>query len=546
MPLGGTTLHAYLGCGLAQEPVEQLVERVMRSKATKRRLCETDVLVLEELGMVHADLFDKLGLVLQAVRKSPQPFGGVQLVLAGDFHQLPPVDRIRTRTHSSNVHGQVWCFQGKVWPLLRLTCLELKQVQRQRDIRFIELLRRAATGDLTVDDMALLHARVGVELDTSDGIGVTVLVSYKREADQANAEALERLSGETAHEYEAVVETVPLGNNAWYETPKLEQAATTVHETLRMDRVLRLKVGAQVMLRTNLDMREGLVNGLKGIVEEMHHEAVVVRFLNGVVVSVLPYSFEVDVLGAGHVCFTQLPLSLAWATTTHKSQGMTLQRVRTNLSRAAQFAPGMAFTRLSRVASLEGLQLDAVDASAFYMDAAVREWKGLPPAPMHDIVPVAPDPSPSPSLSANMPMNAEEQVMLMHMDEVESIPPPPPPSSSSAALPHHSDHIEAGKRLAVVVQRLLWVHVPVSLQTQLQADIDILLSQALELELDESDTRTSSTEEQYEAALRVAWTACRLQTHLDVCGLPPHVKDIILEDLVLWHPLLEHLHLHLS
>ncbi|KAJ8406372.1 hypothetical protein AAFF_G00306030 [Aldrovandia affinis] len=331
--IGGTTLHSFAGIGSGSAPLEQCLELAQRP-GVLQHWTSCRHLIIDEISMVEAQFFDKLETIARSVRRSTEPFGGIQLIVCGDFLQLPPVTKGKDRPN--------FCFQAKSWRKCIHMNLELMDVHRQTDQAFISLLQAVRVGRATEEVTAKLLKSAYHSIER-DGILATRLCTHKDDVELTNENKLELLPG-TARVFEAV-DSDP-------------QLVSTIDAQSPVGRVLQLKVGAQVMLTKNLNVEKGLVNGARGVVvafqpgnKGLPH----VRFLCGVTEVMKPERWMFKSGGGLYLSRLQLPLKLAWAISIHKSQGMTLDCVEISLARV--FESGQAYVALSRARSLEGLRV---------------------------------------------------------------------------------------------------------------------------------------------------------------------------------------------
>ena len=358
--VGGTTVHSFAGIGIGEGTIAQLTSLANR-KWNKQRWRAASTLIIDECSMLHAEFFDKLEAVACAVRDDDRPFGGLQLVLCGDFLQLPPV---------SKEGGKGFCFQAKSWSrcFARSDCVELTQTFRQTDSTFISLLnelRRGACSDATA---MRLRASKGATWP-NDGILPTRLHTHKHSLDRVNLEGLENLTGEAVC-FEAADNGSANGNHV-LET--LQRGCTARSK-------LMLKVGAQVILLKTINQRMGLVNGARGVVEAFEGNGggtVVprVRFANGAVQKIVRVDFQAR-SGPDFAVRKQIPLELGYALSIHRCQGMTLDRVEMDLR--SVFECGQAYVALSRCRSLEGVRVLGFEPSKVRVhEDALRFVDGL-------------------------------------------------------------------------------------------------------------------------------------------------------------------------
>ncbi|KAI5124476.1 hypothetical protein M0805_008358 [Coniferiporia weirii] len=415
--IGGTTLHSFAGIGLGKEPIKKLVGKIMGQKPPKlvwSRWRNTRTLVIDEISMIDGVLFDKLESIARQLRDNNLPFGGIQLVLSGDFCQLPPVPDL----HDGVQLPVTFAFDASSWDSCIGTPIVLNKVFRQRDRAFVRMLDEMRYGRLD-DGSAECFAALCRSVVYDDGIEPTELFPLRREVQAANASRLSSLS-EPSHTY--VSSDVPGIDIRGH--PITPQQAEKLLDRLVSVKSLTLKVGAQVMLIKNL-AQGSLVNGSIGRViafksaaeaqkdaneiakvdssqdsnsKLKSHSSIqnkrgigevgnremdkisggsrvwpLVRFTNGREVLCVPLEFSVEnVNGATEVRRDQVPLILAWALSVHKSQGQTIERVKVDLGRT--FEKGQAYVALSRATNMETLQVLNFDRSKVMAHPRVLEW----------------------------------------------------------------------------------------------------------------------------------------------------------------------------
>ncbi|XP_032720604.1 ATP-dependent DNA helicase PIF1 isoform X1 [Lontra canadensis] len=358
--IGGTTLHAFAGIGSGQAPLAQCVALAQRP-AVRQGWLNCQRLVIDEISMVEADLFDKLEAVARAVRQQDKPFGGIQLIICGDFLQLPPVTK--------GSQPPKFCFQAKSWRRCVPVTLELTEVWRQADQNFISLLQAVRLGRCSDEVTRQLQATASHKVGR-DGIVATRLCTHQDDVALTNERRLQELPGEV-HSFKAM-DSDP-------------EQARTLDAQCPVSQILQLKLGAQVMLVKNLAVSRGLVNGARGVVIGFETEGrglPQVRFLCGVTEVIHADRWTVQATGGQLLSRQQLPLQLAWAISIHKSQGMSLDCVEISLGRV--FASGQAYVALSRARSLQGLRVLDFDPMMVRCDprvlsfyAALRKGGGL-------------------------------------------------------------------------------------------------------------------------------------------------------------------------
>ncbi|OMO61479.1 hypothetical protein CCACVL1_23488 [Corchorus capsularis] len=338
----GQTLHSFAGIGNGVGDRQMLLDQVSNNKGAKRRWNKADVLVVDEISMVDADLFDTLEYIAKEVRESDEVWGGIQLIVSGDFFQLPPVSNEYSKRKE-------FAFEADCWDASFDRQVELTKIFRQSDERLIKLLQSIRRGNIDPEDLQLLkQACSASEPDPS------VVRLYPRIADvnNVNEERMNALS-----EKKVIYEAFDGGVKPW----KLTFVG------LAQEKLVLCK-GARVMLIRNLNVWRRLVNGATGTVTgftkadnrisiNINPENLlpIVKFDSGPEMVIDPEEWYVTE-GSKIVAWRkQMPLILAWAISIHKCQGMSLDQIHTDLSRA--FGCGMVYVAISRVTSLDGLHL---------------------------------------------------------------------------------------------------------------------------------------------------------------------------------------------
>ncbi|KAJ5561136.1 hypothetical protein N7535_009333 [Penicillium sp. DV-2018c] len=404
--IGGVTLHSFAGIGLGKEPAPELVKKIKKNQKARNRWLRTKVLVVDEVSMVDGDLFDKVEEIARRIRNNGRPFGGIQLVITGDFFQLPPVpDGGRAATFAFGAASWTTCIQHTIL---------LTNVFRQRDPEFARMLNELRLGNISPSTIEAFR-KLSRPLDVKDQFDATelyvLLFPTRAEVEGANSARMARLSGEVMR-YNAV-------------------DSGTIQDVQHRDRllsqcmappVIQLKKGAQVMLIKN--MEDSLVNGSigkvvafmsedyfdsykendKGFAEDAtasdderanrarkklkpmaHKEGSASMARKWPLVSFLqpdgserhllcqPETWKIELPnGEVQAQRQQVPLILAWALSIHKAQGQTLQRVKVDLGKV--FEKGQAYVALSRAVSQEGLQVTRFEARKVMVHPKVVEF----------------------------------------------------------------------------------------------------------------------------------------------------------------------------
>ncbi|GAB1606439.1 ATP-dependent DNA helicase PIF1-like [Argonauta hians] len=345
--IGGTTLHAFAGIGCGDGSIETCFQLASR-QSVKQNWLKCRHLIIDEVSMVHKDYFDKLEAVARLICRNEKPFGGIQVIVCGDFLQLPPV------TKKSD--AKKFCFQSRAWQKCINVNMELTEVKRQEDPKFINILQNIRKG-LCPDHVNEALQNTVNSFTQLNGIEATRLCTHKDDVNYINVNQLAKLKGEY-HVFSATCNNEYISEN----------------DRCPVEPKLKLKIGTQVMLTKNLDVQQGLVNGARGVVCSFDKENEGwpnVKFLSGRIECIRPMRWVIKSSSAVTV-WRQIPLKLAWAISIHKSQGMTLDFVEISLMRV--FEAGQAYVALSRAKSLKGLRVLDFDRSCVRADPDVLNF----------------------------------------------------------------------------------------------------------------------------------------------------------------------------
>lgn len=344
--IGGVTIHSWSGLGIKELITKDDIRRARNDSRLVKRYNKADILVIDEVSMLHGHRLDMVNVMAKAVRESNEPFGGLQVILVGDLFQLPPVNRESDEidfVHLSNA-----------WDELDLKVCYLTEQHRQSEgDTLLELLLGMRLNRTQKEFLAVLETRVGLKAPDN----VTRLYSHNVDVDSINQSHLDALQGKSK-EY-------------WMSLDGDKYKREALAKNILAPQKLELKVGAEVMFVAN-NFQEHYFNGLRGRVVKFNKAGKpVVQLKNGRKLTVDRHEWTVK--EGDHVVASaeQIPLRLAWAITIHKSQGMSLDAADVDLSKA--FTPGMGYVALSRVRSIDGLYLKGFNATALLMHEEIFE-----------------------------------------------------------------------------------------------------------------------------------------------------------------------------
>jgi len=370
------TLHSWSGIGLGTDVVPLLVGKIKKSRRALLRWMKTDTLVIDEVSMMTPEIFEKLEEVARKVRRDERPFGGLQLIMVGDFFQLPPV---------SKGEETKFVFESPLWTSMGLTTHALTEIVRQKNPEFQAILNEARTGTLTKASLKVLRRRMDLDYKSLE-IQPSMLFTRRGEVDSINATHLKKLQTEKkTYKATTIFNPITQTRGLAKTSPEVEAAVQALDKVASYSVELTLAVGAQVMLLTN--MTNGLVNGSRGVVmgferppvkeaeegdlsgakvpaKEAKHSDVLfplVKFKGG---TQLIQFHDWELQEFPGVKRQQIPLKLAYAITIHKAQGATLDCALIDVG-GRTFEYGQAYTALSRVKDMESLYIHDLAAEAF-------------------------------------------------------------------------------------------------------------------------------------------------------------------------------------
>lgn len=359
--MNGTTIHSWSGIGIKNEITLQDLSRLKDKKYLLKNIQSTHILIIDEISMLHKKQLDMINKVLKHIRNSPLAFGGMQVVFAGDFFQLPPISR------EAEEAREKFAFMSEAWQEAAPVICYLTEQYRQSNNDLNQILNQMRAQEMEVSMYELLSATKFNQLSISP----TRLYTHNINVDEENELELKKIDAESR------VFFAKLKGN--------EKMLEGFVKSLLVGERLELKIGAKVMFVKN-NHEKGYMNGSLGeVVDFVFDESELdyfpeIKMSDGTKIIATPEVWTIDnEKGKPLVQFIQVPLRLAWAITVHKSQGMTLDAAEMDLSRC--FEAGQGYVALSRLKNLEGLKLLGINQHAFVVDElaakADRRFKQL-------------------------------------------------------------------------------------------------------------------------------------------------------------------------
>ena len=352
----GITINSFMGIGTGESSVEILLRRLRYKMGIKDRIKRADILVIDEISMMSADIFEKINVICQTLRKCRKPFGGIQMVITGDFLQLETIFKNESGDRRLITESELF---KKMYD--NNTVILKENFRQNGDNKYIDILLRIRKGVQTEDDIKVLNSRLTKVIKPN----MIYLVSSNKKAQAINNLRLSNIKS-LDHVYDCVY--TQTGTNDTCDTLKRELQLQFVQKGIES---LRLRNGCRVLLIKNMDVSIGLVNGSTGTIKECLEDSVVVEFDNGVTENIQKLEWELELDNSKVFC-KQIPLMLAYAITCHRSQGLSLDSAVLDLDDC--FCNHMVYVALSRVKSLEGLYLKSFDPKKITVNSKIVEY----------------------------------------------------------------------------------------------------------------------------------------------------------------------------
>lgn len=356
--MGGVTLHSWSGLGIKEELQDHDIKKVCERGYLRKRIKNTGVLIIDEISMIKASQFEAVNKVCQYIKRSPRPFGGLQVVCSGDFFQLPPVVKRRDQAEDKGTLGldfgqnnsALFVNESDIWKRMEMKICYLDEQHRTKDKTLHEILNHIRDNEAQKSRDLLFSSHSGAK-DLKKVL--TKLYTHNVDVDSINYCELDKIKGEE-HCYQ-----MSLRGNM--------MVAEILKKSCLAPEKLVLKKGAEVMFIKN-NFEAGYVNGTQGkVVDFVALDLPVVQTQDGQKITVKYADWTIEEEGLIVAGISQIPLRLAWAITVHKSQGMNLDSAEIDLSKC--FLEGMGYVALSRLKSLKGLRLMGINNLAFCVNS---------------------------------------------------------------------------------------------------------------------------------------------------------------------------------
>jgi hypothetical protein len=351
--VSGMTLHSWSGIGILERISASDADRIAGKEHVARRVLRARVLIIDEISMLSAATLDGVDLVCKEIRRNQEAFGGLQVVLVGDFFQLPPI----SKKARGNIREQNFCYESAAWKELKPLVCYLTEQHRQEDGDYLDVLTAIRRGEVEEAHYERINSRRVESAKMLSDSEVPHLYSHNADVDRINADELAKLPGR-AKQYRM------RGQGGDVMVEGLKRGCLSPE-------ILELKEGAAVMFTKNSPTGR-YVNGTLGHVSQFEVSGMpVIKTRHGDFIVAEPADWQVEENGKVRASITQLPLRLAYAMTVHKSQGQSLDAAAIDLSQAFEY--GQGYVALSRLRTLAGLHLLGINARALEVHPQILE-----------------------------------------------------------------------------------------------------------------------------------------------------------------------------
>lgn len=357
--IGGMTIHSWSGIGIKETLNKYDLDKIASSEYINRRVRKTKVLIIDEISMLRAETLSMVDAVCREIMQKSEPFGGIQVVLVGDFFQLPPIDKKFTEPKQRGLMQETnarFAYESNAWKNLHPIVCYINEQHRQDDAEFLALLLAIRRANVSDAHRSQIKSRFAQDKNFPENI--TKLFSHNSDVDRVNDEMLKKIEGQ-----DVKFNMDSMGANS---------LVTALMKGCLSPEVLVLKKGAVVMCTKN-NPKEHFVNGTLGTVVDFdaYSNNPIIKTRSGRNIVITPMDWSVEENGKIKAKITQIPLRLAWAITVHKSQGMSMDAAVMDLS--AVFEYGQGYVALSRVRRLDGLYLLGINDKALEVHPQILE-----------------------------------------------------------------------------------------------------------------------------------------------------------------------------
>jgi ATP-dependent DNA helicase PIF1 len=358
--INGITINQYAGIGTFDKENDYYIKRIKKNKTIRERWSKTKTLIIDEISMISATFFEKLDILAQKIRKNKNPFGGIQIILSGDFLQLPPVKSTE------------FCYESFSWDITIQKTFYFNEIIRQKEVSFQNVLNKIRIGIVDDEVKNTIDSCLNRKLENKDGIVPTLLFSKKDMVKKYNEEKLNELLSKDNEKY--IYESKYVFSKKIKEESKSGYIELIDSQYNNIENNILMTKYSQVMLNVNMP-EEGLANGSRGIIIGFslnEYKNPIVQFLDGKILEIKSHDYKIEEKNES-VIKRQIPLIHAWAITIHKAQGMSLEYIQTDIGQSI-FEYGQAYVVLSRIRSLEGLSLINIDYSKIKAHPKILEF----------------------------------------------------------------------------------------------------------------------------------------------------------------------------
>lgn len=343
--IGGQTINSYLGIGLGNGKVSDIIKNIITNKNIRERIVKLDVLIIDEISMLEDKLFEKISEILSTIRGQlideklyEKPFGGIQMIFVGDFCQLAPVKGL-------------YCFLSKVWEKSDVDIIVLEELVRQTgDQLFQKILGIVRKGKCTDNIITVLERLKDTQF--SDNIIPTKLYPVNIDVDKINNIEIEKLK------------------DKGYKSSLYKATCSKGNEKAALNYDIELTENAQIIITRNIDISHGLVNGTRGVIKHLGCDYVIIEDVNNNIHTINYYK---DIMNKKTSYIMHMPIRTSYALSIHKSQGMTIDAVELDLGENI-FAHGQTYTALSRAKNLNSIKIINVDKNSFKINPYVKKF----------------------------------------------------------------------------------------------------------------------------------------------------------------------------